>query len=366
MDDIYWSWYTIAFILEIISIIIAFSEKYSIKAKNFSKVSLYYSLTQWNFIEWNKPWFFSNFFWIIFRLLINPFFSWIMVLIRWYWFIFLINQKISTPEKLKEIQYKLWASLLSEEEVKKLIRESASFMWKDIIFKDEEDENNTLILENEEDWWYAEISLDKKNKKAFLYSHSPDYDSVFTTTYEYKIEWNSLYWRLLEKEIEHRWKKEYEVKDWIILKSYLKEKSEEKLSFFKYEDKIKELNEQINWNTNYNYKIKYYILSKHPEILPQNEFRQIVRKELERVKLWFMEISNFCKDYDIELVYNNEDKYYQFKYKNEEKNDNISYTDFSDKLESAFIQANCKRTEIENYNDFLDTINLYLWEQKND
>lgn len=255
---------------------------------------MYYSFIQWNFIEWNKPWFFLNFFWVILRLLINPFFSWIMVFIRLYWFISLINQKISTPEKLKEIQYKLWASLLKEDEVKKLIKESASFMWENIVFEDEE---------------------------------------------------------------------EYEVKDWVILKSEIQKKyndSEISPLIWNYDEKINELDKEINWNTNYNYKIKYYILSKHPEILPQNEFRKIIRKELERVKLWFMKVSDFCKDYDIELLYNNEDKYYQFKYKNEEKNDNINYTDFSNKLESAFLDAECKRFEIENYNEILDTINSYL------
>lgn len=362
MDDIYWSWYTIAFILEIISIIIAFSEKYSIKAKNFSKVWLYYSLTQWNFIEWNKPWFFSNFFWIIFRLLINPFFSWIMVLIRWYWFISLINKKISTPEKLKEINYKLWASLLNEEEVKKLIKESASFIWKDIIFEEEED--NTLILKSTDDWRYAEISLDTKENKIYSYSHTPDYDSEFNDIFEYKIEWTKVFNRTIEQKITHPWEEYYDVKDWVILESDIIKRAKSNI-FIDPEEKIKELKQAIEWSENQNYKVKYFILSKYSNITNE-ELRKFLRWELERVKLWFMKISDFCKDYDIELLYNDEDKYYQFKYKSEAKNDNINYTDFSNKLETAFLDAECKRFEIENYNEILDNINSYLWKEKND
>lgn len=368
MVEIYWYWYKIALLLEIISIIIAFTQKYSIKAKNFNKVWLHYSLTQWNFIEWNKPWFFSNFFWIISRLLINPFLSWIMVFIRWYWFITLINQKISTPEKLKEIHYKLWASLLNEKEVKKLIKESASFMWKDIVFDDEE-ENNTLVLESSEDWWYSEISLDIKNEMAYFYSHTPDYDWVYNDTYKYKIEENILYWKLLEKKIENPWKINYEVKDWVILESYIKNEYENNdflWIFKKYDEKISELQKEIEWNKNYNYKIKYYILSKNDEIIPKNEFRKILRYELERIKLWFIKIVELCKNYDIELIYNEKKWYYEFKYKNDKKNDDINYDDFSEKYESILLEVNCKKNEIENSNEIIETINWYLEEEKID
>lgn len=356
MDDIYWSWYTIAFILEIISIIIAFSEKYSIKAKNFSKVWIYYSFAKLNFIKWNKPWFFSNFFWIIFILLINPFFSWIMVFIIWYWFISLINEKISTPEKLKEIQYKLWASLLNEEEVKKLIRESASFMWKDIIFEDEEDDNFLIInWTNNIDDFYVTLVLYKFEKTFLIRNRYPDYDRVIESKYTYKIEENNLFIKLLERKIEGKFEKSYyEVEDWVVILSEIIDKKEE--------SELKELEKEIEWNTNYNYKIKYYILSKHPEILPQNEFKKIIRKELERIKLWFIKISDFCKKCGVEVIYNEEWKNYYFN----SINDNFDYEKFWKDLENFLENINYKKWEIEKYNEIIETLNSYLWEQKND
>lgn len=283
MEDFYWIGYSVALIVEIILTFYGLVVINSIKAKNFEKVWLFYSLYQLTYAEWDKPWFFKQTMGVVFRLLINPFFSWLDLwwhIIR-FWVI--INQKISTPEKVKEVQYKLGATLLNKEEVKSLVKQSVSYLWKNIEFEDDR-----LVLEYDTDdyGWYADIQVDTINKKLVFYSRSSDYDQYYDT-YEYKIEWAKVFTRLIEQLKKYVGEGDtYYVKDGVLLEEEILERYNEGIwnSLGTADERISELQKALEWNDDLNYKVKYFVLSKHPEVLPVWELRKFYRAEIERLK----------------------------------------------------------------------------------
>ena len=360
MGNIYWLWYEIAFALEIISIIVGLTYLSSTRAKNLEKVWLFYSMYRWKFVEWKKSWTFSKIIWIILTLLINPFFSWIDILFRGYSYINILVQKLSTPEKLKEIQYKLWATILTKEEVKKLIQESANFLWKSLDFNDEEwaedEENNTLILQDDENW-YSDIEIYKN--KIYSNSHPADYLSDFNRIYEYKIEWSDVYQRLLEARVEHAGDKEYyNVKDWIVLESEIIEREKSLLKYAKFfdDEKLKELKKECKWHKITFWEIKCFILSKHPEIVSKEDFKKYVRSELERIKMCLLKVKELFAEYKVTLEYDTENKIYSWKFNKEDD----KFIKLDQALVQLWKQIKCERYEIEKSEETISILNWYL------
>lgn len=50
------------------------------------------------------------------------------------------------------------------------------------------------------------------------------------------------------------------------------------------DEKISRLKIDIQWNNNYNNRIKYFIMFRHSDLFHDNELRQYFRSELERIK----------------------------------------------------------------------------------
>ena len=357
MENTYWLWYKIAFALEIISIIIGLTYLSSTRAKNLEKIWLFYSIYRWKFVEWKKSWTFSKIIWIILTLLINPFFSWIDILFRAYSYINILVQKLSTPEKLKEIQYKLWASILTKEEVRELLNESANFLWKTLTL--EQDEEYTLTID-ENEYRTSEITL--SGNKIYTNSHPNDYLSDFNRIYEYKIEWFKIYQRLLEDKIEHAGDKEYyDVKDWVILESDITERfKKSKLLGIsmgeKLDEKMEKLKKACEWNELTFYKTKYFILSKHS--FPKQWLRNFFRSELERIKSSLTKVKEQCAKHNIKLDYI-EGEYI------ESNGGYCCSTTHWDKFNDFCKQAWCDVDEIQSFGTIMTILNWYLndkWE----
>lgn len=361
MEDFYWFGYSIAFILEIILTIYGLIVLNSIKAKNFEKVWLFYSLHQLTYAEWNKPWILQQASGILLRFLINPFFSWLDI----WWHIIrlgvIINQKLSTPEKAKEIQYKLWTTLLNKEEVKSLIKQSVNYLWKNIEFEDDK-----FIIDDDNDGygWYADVTVDTVNKKLIFYSHSPDYDQYYNT-YLYKIEGDSIYTKLLERRIKNIWNEEgyFDVRDGIVLENDFIERHNESASIILWsvEERLSELKKELEWSDDLNYKVKYFVLSKHPEIINIAEFKKICRSEIERLKKGHKKHKEIYAKYNIEIRYNEEDSKYEYDYKEDE----VDLDALRDELENALEKIHCTSDEVSeySYNERIALLESYLSEE---
>ena len=221
---------------------------------------------------------------------------------------------------------------------------------------EEFEEDNTLVLQDE-DGWYDEIDIfDKNNQKFAYYSHTPDYDGEWNDIYEYKIEWNSIFKRVLEKKITHPWEEYYDVKDWVILESEVIERWKENI-FLHSDELIIELKNEILWNEIKNIEMKYFIISKSPEKISVQEFKTILRTELERVNLLLLKFKEICSKYKVEYEYNERD-YIEIKLP--ELKNNVKAEWFLKELELLEESNNCSRNDIFSSSERIKTIDWYL------
>ena len=325
---------------------------YSTRAKNLEKVGLFTNiLNPWAYLR-ERPWFFLNFLKILFRLIVFPFLSWISAGIR----VYTIFSKETMSKEVREVSEILSNKDLNENEVKELLKK---------ISGEEEDlDNNTLILVNDEDW-YRDIEL--YENKIYCDSHPTDYQSSFNSIYEYKIEWIRVYQRLLEEKVEHIGSgKHYDVKDWIVLESDMRERFKKDVYSIvgsSLDNRIKELKKECKWNEIMFYKTKAFILSRNPKIVSKQEFKRYIRWELERIKLWILKTEEFCKKHNVEFIYNDDYKSYYFKFL-DKKITNKRLNDFEEAKIWFLKKIECTEYELNYYDDMVNTLNEYLSDEK--
>lgn len=158
------------------------------------------------------------------------------------------------------------------------------------------DEENSIVVDDKYDVTTYEILPEAKK---FTIESSIKEDCFFNhLTYEYKISSApvELQIRLLEKSSEPP-PDQYEVRDGVVLESeILKDKSKGFLKMA--QERISELKKEVEWNKVEilgNYEVNLYILSKHPEIISNEEYRKFLRKSIERIKAGVLKVEEAVK-----------------------------------------------------------------------
>jgi uncharacterized membrane protein len=188
------------------------------------------------------------------------------------------------------------------------------------------DEDNSIIVDDQYDHTTIDFYPDEKK---FDLSSSVKNDVFYNNAkYEYKISTNPLevYIRLLERSSEPPM--EYSVKDGVVLESELKK------SRFSQVERIANLKKEIEWNkvelSNW-YEVVCFILSKHPEIVSDVEYKKYLRQTEQRIKDGLSKIETFLKEKDdtgLEIIEGEYGKQIQYlDNKKTEKNKDIK--DFS-------------------------------------
>jgi hypothetical protein len=113
-------------------------------------------------------------------------------------------------------------------------------------------------------------------------------------TYEYKISTHpvGVMARLLERTDEPP--KEYFVRDSVVLESAFANKP-------MLEDLAKDLRKEVEWHSldiAHDFATIFFILSLHPEIIPEDEYRKFLRQTEEQIKIGLMKIEKFLKAND--------------------------------------------------------------------
>lgn len=137
------------------------------------------------------------------------------------------------------------------------------------------DKENSIVVEDE--YNVTTYKIFPETKKLTIESSIKE-DCFFNyLTYEYKISSFSveLQIRLLEKSSEPP-PDQYQVKDGVVLESEILKDKNKSLSKM-IQEQISKLKEEVEWNKIEilgNYEVNLYILSKHPEIISNEEYRR--------------------------------------------------------------------------------------------
>lgn len=354
--NIYRWWYLTALFLEIITLISGFGQRSSIRSKNLEKIWFYYNIYSWWYSQksWSKIWL------IILSLVVNPLLSRLDVAYRLYQYVNILIKKISLPEKLKEIDFKLSNSILTEDKVRRLLKESAEFWWKEAVFEEEtKEEDNTLDLSAGD----RSREFIIQGNQIYVHSHPNDYQSDFHSTYEYKIEWYKVYRKLLEDRTHHIGKEEYyDVRDWVVLESDIIERYKENDVLSRFgspEEIIKKLKKDCQRNEVTYFETKYFTLLKSPEAISKENFKKYIRSELERIKLWKTRVQELCDKYKVKIEELPGFPVKTFRFINDE-DFKKHHKDFEEKLDVLLKKVKCLKWEIEQGDEIIEKLNWYL------
>lgn len=303
----YFGGYLLALILTVINLSILIKHRKSIKTKNMEKVWLNFSLLSGSYVETEKESIKFVVFIVIISLIINPLLSWLMVIYYWYKYWLAFYWTLKTPEKLKELQFKLENNLYNKEEVINILQEIADFSgkWKnvkDIINTNNvDDEENTLVVDQDE-YSYAEITILSDNRFEYYYRQQ-DYMYIHKEENEFKIENNKLFSRVINSFYEEPWNEYYDIQDNTVIKSEIRKRFNKNYLSWTLEWNIIETEKKCEWNEIKLYKIKYFLFEKSKTI-SIDEKKKYLREELENLKEYVNEVQELAKENNLTLEYN--------------------------------------------------------------
>ena len=288
MDDLYLSGVIFSFFIGLIKIGIAISAISSVRAGNLKKIGLYYSGINGTFTT-SKPSVlkFTGFF--AYMVLLAPIFSWLSVASAAWSVIHWLNTRSSIPEAVKIIQYKIAHVNLSKEQMISAQEEISKVLGMPSQIRVGAQEENeaydtlTLVLDHGE--WYSEIVVDPTLLSLKSYGHTPDYDSIFHSQMEYKIEGETILIRLINDYTDNYGKESWHVRDGVVLESEIRNRHDTRFNVISVDEELEKYRSQTVWYLLKNYTIKFFIMSKHSNLFPPGEFRRLVRTELEKLKL---------------------------------------------------------------------------------
>jgi hypothetical protein len=177
------------------------------------------------------------------------------------------------------------------------------------------DEENLIVIDDRFDTtdftFYPEI-------KRFDISSSIKDDCFYNNqTIEYRIIASPICLEMRTLESSHEPPLEYSIKDGVVLESELKKKS----SLFP--DRIENLKKEVEWNKVPlfgNYEVNLYILSKHPEIIPKEDYRKFLRHSAERIKMGMFKLEEAVKGDNNDLQISSNDYGKHIWYSDNEEN----------------------------------------------
>lgn len=220
---------------------------------------------------------------------------------------------------------------------------------------DEEDSESSLLLEEGD--WVSTATVNKLKMELRLNSHPSDYETCFKEIYQYRIEGNKVHVRLMHKESEDYIGIEEEVQDNVIMLSKIKERYDKsKFTLTPFQERIKNLKKEIQWHELKNLNTAFFIMKQHPNIIPNDELRRIIRTEIERIK--FGSSQAFKDMIALEATILKENGFYTFKFpkKYTEEQKQVIEKIVNHTIDKYFITY----YELQSSDKMIDELNLHL------
>ncbi len=213
-----------------------------------------------------------------------------------------------------------------------------------------------------EDDWYAEMRLEPSLKQYTIYSRTPDYHGQYYTLYEYKIEDREIYIRVSESKTDYLTEITYDIKDNVVLESEVRDRMSEQ-SFMSSDDeideKIKELNEEIEWQKILT-RFKYFIMLRHRDVFDSSFLAKYYQSELERINNGFLSLEKNVENFGGYIVFESEEDIYSY---NKISCDEDVLEENRENLRSIYENMenyNISRYEFEHLNEIKNELESYM------
>lgn len=160
---------------------------------------------------------------------------------------------------------------------------------------------NILVLDEGD--WSREVLVDPKAQTITHRGNSPDYGSIFHSLFEYRFEGQLILARLLEKCTDHYGKKDWDVRDGVVLESEIRERSKKSTLLMRtVEEVLAQDLVEVAWRPLEEHQVRFFVMLRHPDKFPVNEFRRQVRGELERIKVSTQKVLDVARSQGWEIA----------------------------------------------------------------
>jgi hypothetical protein len=300
----------VAFLINLVKLVVAVIAASSQRIKNIEKLGLHYNITEGQCTK-QKPTWGKVTFYFVDLLAITPLLSWLYVC----YFVFAIVKarinRAPLPEKLKEINYKLSSANLPRETVKDCLNEIARFYGgeDDGIddrnpYEDEYDKNTYVISSGSgiHDW-NVHLELDKKNRSFTIIARDPDFGEHITTC-EYKFDGTELWTRTIDAKHKYPDHTEYDIRNGVVMEQEFRDRQKDSVfsSPEEVEERVQKLRAEINWENNANPAFRYFILFRHDDLLDDKEAKRFLQSEHQRISSGFRKLEERVKNLGCSIV----------------------------------------------------------------
>ena len=155
----------------------------------------------------------------------------------------------------------------------------------------EEDGESSIIIEDEFD--RTDFNFYPESKKIEVSRSIKDDCFYSNQTFEYRISIDPVKLEMRTVESSNEPPLEYSIKDGVVLESEIIKRFGKMAS-----NRISKAKEEVEWrkiDILSSYQVNLYILSKHPEIISNEEYRRFLRQSMERLKLGTVKIEEVIK-----------------------------------------------------------------------
>jgi len=283
MDDFYFVGFVIAFTIGAIKLVMTTSALFSVRTRNMRQIGLHYALTTATYVpEKSGTWSFVGF--AVYQLALAPAASWLSVIsVLLSWMRWRSNQA-STPEELKRLQYRVANIAMTKQQM---------IAWQEEISKvlgiagpvrtGAGDDQRPLVLVLEPGGWYRELRMQPDRRTLEFYGHTPDYDGIFHSRYEYRFDGEDLMTRLLEDESDHYGKKDWAVQDGVVLEEGIRQRATGLLSH-RVDQRIAEYRSAVSWHRYHDPRVRFFAMTMHPAQFSHARINEVIRGEIQRVR----------------------------------------------------------------------------------
>lgn len=277
------------------------------------------------------------------------------------------NQIIAAIEEVleKRPDFNYQDALDKLDELQVIIPEIITSVKGSFVPKDDRDSDYNIFAyapAEDEDDWHSEMRLIPSAKRYMIYSRTPDYLGQYKTRYEYKIEGDEIYIRVIESRSEYISDIDYDIKDNVVLENEVRERMSESAICSDPEEidrKINELNEDIKWQE-INKRFKYFIMLRHRHSFSGLDFKKYYRSELERIKNGYSYLDKEVKKnggYIVKEDMDNDFSYIRIGWDDDLPEDEVEKLS---ELYNNLDQFNISHYEIENIDKIIDELTSYL------
>lgn len=341
----------------------------SIRARNFRRINVFYNPWLANFSSVKPVSWASGLAFMTWVLVVGPLFSWlsvvsfaIQILIHW-------QKQSPLPEKLKEINYRLANIVLTEEEVRVIVAEFASFATGKSVapipslvnLPEIEDvygdgERLDLILSDEHTYSILQI---RRTAKTFEWSIGPaDRAGTHFTKGEYRIDGDGqVFMRTTDSRFEGYGEIEMKIQNGVVCEETVRNSYKDGFMESSVEDRIAELHEETKWQFIGRTSVRWFVAGAHPEIVTPAELRRLMNSEIEKLRLAPKLANSYANQMRCDLV---EAEFgYDFHRRNDNLRDNkIDLQGFSD--EALRMACGATLLELNNSKKSIETLEKYL------